>query len=380
METLRIVNVANRNISFRSLGEIERALDQIRSDMGGLDAALDLVTAAVTITHAKRTGGKRGISKTGKRFEVLDTPTQSQLEKNFKLITDLDAKIQSVDSILAQLEYQFKGDTAHKAVLSGAKALRAELNGKIKTAYTAVNKIAKGKVSKTFTDYTDTVATALEDQLDYESVNERLFIDVFAGNLRYTYYLTFEKLRDSTGYESREYNICLSHVIGVDTDLLYVNTILKFATPGKFQMGTQVSNSDEALDVVAQMLRSEGFRNIMGTAAQPLADEDLDRSKFGEYVQKIEVTDDAVVFTLDPKAKQSRSKIVGDLYLMFQGLVDSKLAKKGNSVKYKESGNKVSFYVATTSPIRLNRTQLRVMQSELGLTDGQVKQIIQLVL
>lgn len=383
MRTLRVIQTAGggKNVGFRSLNEIRNLLGDIRGDLENIDNTITALELSAVVIDMNSDGplAARRTSKSSKTVQLLSAPDAKTIDKNFKIVDDLQEKLKSLDGVLAVLNYQFKGSTEHGKVLRETRTLRTDIESRVKKAYAVINKIAKGNARSDFKELCAEVAEMLFEKMEgaFDKSTQRLFVDTEdEGVVRFTHYIRFENLEDDNGHVYKEYNVVLTHLLGNAIDEFHANSIVDFKVPGRFNTGVHVGDAGGALDILENILLSESFKFILSDNDIPLSKRDVPASKFAHLAKKVTVDDDSLTFEVVKGIPIK--KAIDELFIMVKGLMEGKA--KGTQIRYSLEGQKVRFFLTNSRPFKLNRTQLRVMQNDLGLTDEQVKRIMQEVL
>ena len=362
MKTLRIINAGAKTIGFRSLNELRQMMDQISKDLVDIDAKLETVQiSSVTVEIDAK---PKRVSKNNKKVELVDAPTTQELTQHFSILVELDEKLRLLDSMLAQLDYSFKNERDHQATVRELKSLRKNLESKIKASYAFINKVAKGTVDKDFKAFCSEVTAELLEVLEgqYDSSTQRLFVDIIDHTVRYTHYLKLTNFEDDSGYTYKEYYICLTHLLDPGNARYLANTIASFRAPGRFNPGVEVDDAEIAIDTIGNMLISEGFKNVLHGHDLPITDSDVDQARFSDYAKSVKVDGAELVVTLNAGIKGE--DVITNLFVIVQGLLDQKVAK-GQQIKYKIERSKIRFFLNHQQPLKLNRGQLKMMQTTL---------------
>lgn len=394
MRHLRIINraiAAAKNIEFRSVDELLKSARSIGKELDLLETQIQSYEVAA---------GERKLNTSADNRKVnIDAPTQKTLESNFSILVELDDRAKSLDAMIAQLEYQFSGETGHKAALKEVTALRKRVNEQVREVYDIVNTIATDHIPEGFnTMLTKTFDQILEGCKGYYSKSDRrLLVNMDGANVQYTAYLRMLNLVDDAEYTYKEYCAVLTYFTGPDYPKpeTYVNTLSRFVTPGRFNPGERVGNGnvDDAVASIWTLMVSENFAVMVQGDELPLGDDDLKADKFSSVASKVKIDTktNELIFTLLPEKRKepARKRAIQDLYVLLRGLLESKSNPTGDiiksrkfdpNLKYRETSTQVIFQVRTDKPLPLNRVQLRAMQDDLGLSDTQVKSIMQMVL
>lgn len=390
MRHLRVINrvTASKNVGFRSLKELLNAADSIRAELPSIDKEIDSYEVAAAGKSGSHSilGGKP--SKNDKKLKVFSTADKKSLTENFKLLVDLDEKTKSVDSMIAQMDYQFKGDPGYAAAIKQLKALRTDVAKRTKAVYDIINKVASQNIPTAFKSFCKEVTDGILEWLDGNFVKskQRLLISLEGDNVIYTSYLILTGLTDDSGFTYDEYSMVFTYATGPDYNPAeyYVNTMPKFTTPGRFARGTELapkSAVEDAYDVIDMLMQSEGFKHILQGNDLPLDKDDINTDKFNGIADKVAIKSDKLVFTLKRELRGDK-KAIQDLFLLVKGLIDGKVTDQQIRYKVSPNGSNVEFYLVSDNqrPLNVDRAKLKNMQKELNLTDRQVKQIMQLVL
>lgn len=386
MKHLNVINKCTKNTSYRSLSELMNQADKIKEELLDIDLALkEFEIAALTINILGDEPSPKG-SKVSKKL-IINAPTQKELAKHFSILVDLDEKLHLVDSMIAQLSYQFKNERAHEAATKELRGLRKDVEKRLNEVYRLINKIARGTIPKVFKTFCSEIFEHAVDMLDgfYDKAIQRLIVDVESDTVRYTYYIKMTNVEDDQGYNYKEYYMVFSYITGIKKHALYVNTLITFRPPGKFNMGQdlfEVQTGSEpdpevAIDMIINMMIAEGFKDIIQNDYMPIGEEDLNQDSFSDWVSDIEFNKNSIKFKL--LAGNNPDDVLRELFILVKGLLDSRVPD--HNLKYKVNKKDITFYLDKGDrTYMLDREKLFTLQDQLGLTDSQIRKIIQEVM
>lgn len=402
--------------SFRNLSEFNKALDDIRTSLEtnkqqteGLIKSLAAIKTIrlgdenpddLFIDDGTKGGGKK--STNIPKLKKFSIQNQKKIESNFQLMDNLVENLDKLDQMEAELLYGnlsvgLKGQALYRKTIADMKTLRKQVAVEQKAVREIIEKIASDhipEVVKTMTEGTfASVLKALKGS--YEKSTKSVLVDTIANQdkavIRYTSYLQLLSFTDDSGYDHEKYYITLTTEItpsGTEGgNVTYkVNTMSTYRMPGKFNAGETVANKQKAVELIKDILTTEGFLDLVKEIPFPMAQRDVNKKNFGNLATRIKLEDSKLSLLLNPsiKSEEQLHEVMPTVLLAVKGLV---LGKTKGELKYKTARDRetkqwiVRFFYRRPQgdEIVLDKPALDRLQRDLDLDDYTIKRIQQVI-
>lgn len=219
------------------------------------------------------------------------------------------------------------------------------------------------------------------------------------GGSLFSYFIAIQGLRNTDDYEFDEYYVAVTADIK-DTGSMkvYVNTLERFERLGRFDLGHEVSNTNDALRKALTLLHGDSVASSMNKEVIT-----FDKVSAAKRIKRIKgVTDiriirDELYIKLSPsladptkaKVHAAREKIVEQVLLLLQVLVDNagRRSKKQFQHKFEESSTGEIYLRVVITSLRnvldlgaVTQEKLDLVKDILNLDDKQRNQIARYVI
>lgn len=359
---------------FRSLQDVQRLLDTIKSAADDEDNLLrqyerqfaklekqELLAATKTFVITPDGGNaptinyekfKRSDQIHVQKVDKFNIPNMDGLKNNFAIVDELTEKIDQLNVMYGTVAINFKGQRGQDVMLRNITSMRVSLEQKLKKAKDFLEAVGRKYLPTKFKELVEETSSLLAEHLTYSKALTEVYVT--AGEKKgdpflFTFYIKLINLLDPEEDEQIpelyivfSSKLVPSSIIDDDTPTLdmsyYVTMMRSFETPGHFNPGKQVRNSNEAMRELSHLLSIE--LGIADIGALPfnldLKTEDKTKLKAGKMISEIEAAPDAMTFWLQKNLNQTDlDKVIRDLFVDLTAML--KTAKiKNPSLTYKK--------------------------------------------
>jgi len=398
LKTLRSVTMD----AFRNLREFLKFLTDLRAETrkdlrlldnyqrifvsSGLEIALP--NFKVDYDSDEKTPTKKPRKKSGTKIDKIVLKGVRQLTNNFSIIERLSERLELLRSFEAQLEYHFQQDRKRGTALKAIKADIRDIQKAIKQAYAFVNDIAKKNIPKSFQNIIDSIKDTVTEMLweRYENSQERLLIDTSSRDdgevIRFTYYLNLQNLVNDSDYTYKEYWIAVifeAYGSSETVDVEYsIDTSLSFQTPNRIR-GTKFSTSNEAIEIVEDMLAADSFADVLVDTPLALKPSDIKLTSSHNFIRDLDVTDSYIEVKFNSKVlKRNFKEVFEKVFTELRQAVGTDVRIRYRTEKegrlYKVRFVLVPPLGSAAEKLQLDRTQLRQIADMWNLNAEQVRE------
>lgn len=333
--------------------------------------------------------------KRGVKFEDEDSkvhtikiPNIKTLQNNFDVVDELHDKIDILDSVSSQLDYMFKNAPGKAGLLRTIKQTKLSIQKKINKALLFLSKVAKGKeptpLKNIITKTKENLVKGFKNK--YTKLTENLYVhttddDKGRTTFWFSHYLTFSNLLYNEDEVYPNYYVVITGKINpVGQLVVYMNTLLHYKTPNKFNPG-HVVTLDTCIKVLDTLLSADEFIDVLHGMPIPVSRIDIDSKKLSmkEFISDTVVTESTITVIFNRKVtKVNYQKVLTSVL----GEINSAIApySRNGKLKYKPIPKGVVFTLVPKDDNTIDTTvslqKIKLLKSTLGLTDQEVTKII----
>lgn len=392
-------DVAEHN--FRSLEEIERLLEDQKTQVNDLDSLLEQyesqfarqeATSALEfrinvkqgkegLVNQKRREGQHIIIEKYKRVKI---PKLESLKKNTGIVNEYFDKIDILRNLESTVSLHFNKKTGAGKTLQGIKTLRKQIEQKVKTALAFMQKIGTKYEPTPFKAFIQKIADQLEKEIKFSGYENSVYVheDEKDHSLKFSHYLKLEGVEDDEGKTFPELYIVFTNVLSRISgskklgSRYYVTLLYEFATPGKFDIGTNIDSVKAALHVIGTMLELElNLSNPLGVLPHNLDEKEVTKNKFSvsRFISTIGVTERSIEFSLikDVKTQSDAEDIAHKLFGEVRAMLSHTKAKLKTRVDRELGRYKITFTMSSVvRPGQVSIEDVKPLMEKFGVTDS----------
>jgi len=324
---------------------------------------------------------------------IIKIPNLKTLQKNFDIVDELHEKLDILDSISNQVQYSMHNVANKGGVLRSVKSLYTSIRKKVEAALKFLAKVAKGKEPEAFRD----IVVDVKDRLlkdfakKFTKFEQNLYVHTTEDDedrtiFWFTHYLSFSNLvYNGEDVYPNYYVVFTGKIDPIGQLTVYVNTLLHFKTPGKFNPGHPVKDISSAERLVGTLLSSDEFTSNLHGLAVPVSDKELNpkNMKNKDVIKSIKVGESTIAITLNSKVKRANLQtVIGKLIMELNGIL-APFTKGKLKYKVETTGSlfTITFSIVPKDPESIEKNQaevnkIKLLQTRLGFSDAQIKNVI----
>lgn len=392
---------------FRYIDDVSRFLDTMAEEVDDTDKLIKvyqtqlaylkkpkdwvkahLVKAAemeMTITQDgdKKSYLKRKIDPELKKVVV---PNVRKLQEQYALSEDLYEKHRTLEAVETQIAMQFpdRRGEAYEKTMASLSELKAKVAKQLKAVLGFLNEVAAKHVPKTFEKYIDAVRQEVQEHVFFEDSNLFLYVSTTPeGELVFTYYLLLINATNDEGQVTPHLYISVQWVVGESTT---VQVNHEYELPGQLlkEGGTEVSSAGEAVKAISELLTMEDFSSSLGAVPlstqlrKPVSELKPEMFTYRDFIKKLEVDNDKLVFKLRPGMDDEQVKEVA--YALFQEVKALFESSRTAKVRMKPSKSQIEFEVVNVAKGgEVSTIDAQWMQDKFELSDQQLRKVVQIL-
>lgn len=378
--------------NYRSVDELIRELDTVKDALQEVDLMLKDARKAVKAAtlfsidqgDLKHSPAAGKVASVKLRAEDLD-----QMRANFAVTHRLYDLLKTLDVMEAKWKASFPGASreADRAQAEMARQ-RKEVNDKINDAFSFLQGLAQSNAPKNFTDFCDGVARILERSIQYESVNQYVYLFEIDGGLAFSHYLHLSNAVDEEGQLYPDLFVITS-MPAVASPTFYINTTTDFEPPSSTNFAKKVDKVTDVVRALSILLSMDGFDNALADLPVNLliSPKEIKKGMFNaaEYISSLGVDEDtgAFYFYLKPTVKDANliRKIAAQLYVDMGGMILATRSKLRMSPPKKMSKNYVIFFTMEKpeGAPRATKDDVAFLNDRFQLNDDQVGKVLKII-
>lgn len=297
-------------------------------------------------------------------------------------------KLDFLNGLEDQLQREFQQDRAHNKAVTEIRALKKLVTQKLGQAHTVLSRFAKKQAPREFLALTKGVSDTLRDRIagNFDTLTTKTLVTFSPQSVTFFNYLQLKGFTNDDGFIFGNFYVILACTIdaGARTSY-YVSTSPNFISPDKVKLKHQFSTLENGLEIIDDLFELEKFTGLIADSPSPFESTELDPSKFSvrDALDKVVVGDTGVLFLLKKTANKIAEDVLKTLLAELRTLTKKRLKRMRYRIETPRAGRVAIRIVFPPDPTpgiaqeQLNRAQLRVLRDQLGLTDTQVKKILQ---
>jgi hypothetical protein len=310
-------------------------------------------------------------------------PNVKKLEEQYSLSEDLYEKHRTLEAVEAQLSMQFpdRRGEAYTATIAALHELKGKVAKQLKTVLGFLNEVAAKHVPKTFEKYIDVIRQEVQEHVMFEDSNLFLYVSTSAeGQIVFTYYLMLINATNDEGKVTPSLYISVQWVVGESTTI-QINP--EYELPGQLlkEGGESVGSAGEAVKAISDLLALEDFSSSLGTVPlstqlrKPLNELKPEMFSYKDFIQKLDVDEDKLVFKLRKGVEPEQAKEVAyALYQEVKGLFKSSRTAK---IRMKPSSTQIEFTVTNVAKGReVSVHDAEFLGQKFGLNNAQLRKVL----
>jgi len=259
LKELKVVK-ANKSVRLRNLKGVKQFLAEARSR----------VTKYQTLLNKHQALCAKVIKETGCVVSGTDSEYIPSLRTNFEIAASYTSELEMLDSILFQMDHSFKTEASRSTVIRASQRLRGDIANKLERVYKFIASIAADSQPAAFREIARELTNKFKDSIPqnrYKNFTNQVLVRTLLheqhANLEFTHYIRIQEFK-ADNYVYDDYYIVLTGVTGNNNRLdLYLTTLPKFTAPGKFERGREVSDIQETLSALHNLLEADKITDIL---------------------------------------------------------------------------------------------------------------------
>ncbi len=403
------------NYDFRSPKELEVYLDSMGKDVDQIDKNLDneeklfaktfarskvLSAKVFTLDRYGKTPKIRGVQNRdikGPHVEILKIPKVESLRKNFGVVTQLHDKLDTLESLEAQIKTVLKDVKGQSVATKHITTMKTHVKKTMQKALDFLNKIATKHEPMLFKETVDAVCKEVLKRVEgrIKKSAKALYVTVSTDEngdtFWFTKYLGLAGLVDDNDYEySTFYVVFTAQIDPAASMTFYVNTLTKFKAPGTFNVGSQFDDPSSGGKVLDALLAHENFSSLAQRMHLPIkpGDTSLKNIKMKGIILDVEVSEDHSVIVTFAKKVTREDLEAGLINIVFEQLRKALSPSTHAQLKYRpfDRGGYLAaefMYLLpppdATETLRLNIAAVERLKNVLGLSEKQVDDIVKML-
>lgn len=396
MAIKRINRSAFMERSFRSAEEVLRYIDKLKQETDELcRVARQQIRLLSSVTLDIAGDGPRYNSPVGKAGapEKIVVEDMEKFRSNYSVAAEMQERLEELNVIQAELEMKFgdnssarMGSTVMKATAQ-LQLIRTKLQQELREVLDTLQHLAHAKVPESFKKFTQGLYDAVSKGLNYEDVQQQLFIHEHEGAITFSYYLKLINPRDlNDKLWTHGLYIVTSAVFRQKSTDRYVTVLQQFAPPGRFLLGRPISSGKQALEIISQLLERDNFANSLGRL--PL-ENILDTKRIGtdsfrkqfkhaDQITKLTIDEDSLVFHLSKSVTDEAvvQQIQKQLHVELQGL-KARTNVNVRSTIVNEKPRKIAVtFTRGGGEAAVTVNDIRFLGDRFGVTPGTLKKVV----
>jgi len=341
----------------------------------------------IRVTRATPTSTTLGV-----KLSKFVVPSKDVLENNSKVVQDLYANAQELDSIEALLKQTFAGAKNQPNALRALRSLKSEIDATIYKALTALNSLAKKHIPSEMKTLNTRLVSFLLDYVDpktYTDISKIIYVAPSGKDLHFSLYVGLSNLKDTTGYSYKEYYVVLTGIVDGSGHIRYfLNTLPDFKVPGNYMVGKEVGTEQEMLGRIKMLLTTSDILSEYERKPMPVNTRDLHLKKINQVkgVRSAVVDKDEIVLGLTSKTQNNVNAVLTEIVPLLNRVVG--LNPRSKSLfkwALKERGGKAFLHFMLvpkqgdkgTSEFSINREKLMDLQRALELDDESIRRMVE---
>lgn len=370
-----------------SLLPIKASKLRISLSAKGKDSSTDEISIRHVAGVAPKVAPKSAPSGVlGKDFKFANLKAA---EPHASVIDELHEKLQELDSIEAMLLQAFPDAKGQPAALKAVRALKQELDITYDKAFTALTKVSDANLPKELRGLGEDAQEFLESNLDTKlykpnSIDNYSYVTKTKDGLwNYTYYITIDDLKNSSGFIFHTYYVVLTALIDKQKHATYhLTTLVDFRIPGKFPIGSTIGNTSDLQKKLNILLRHNDIIHVLEKKPLNMDTKGAKSRGFGSIkgVADTSVVDDTLLVKLTNKKPlpQEIADVVKQVMPLLKPLTGNKA--KSSDISWKKvpkRGYMELHFIFVTSlgaagKSSINIEKLKELQHALGLSEEEV--------
>jgi hypothetical protein len=316
-------------------------------------------------------------------------PKVTSVQHNTDVLNELHDKAEELASIEAFLTQSFANTKGQPAALKAVRELLKNVDETIYKAFESLHKVADSYLPKEFKELSDALTDILLDSLDPDSYADLHHVTYVVRTedkmWHYTYYVTIEDLKNSSGFIFDDYNVVLSALIDTKKHAsYYLTTLSEFRIPGKFPIGKAINSVNDIKHTLAILLGHNDVIDILHKKPLPLDSNSVKQHGFKNLpgVVSVNVQDDSLIVTLSKKNSTTANinKVITGILPVLNRIAGNKSKKSviTKKIERTQSGATITFILVGAvkdKEVGINTNQLKELQHALDLTDADIRSI-----
>ena len=316
-------------------------------------------------------------------------PSTTTLVQNNEVLNQLLENVQELKYAIQLLEQGFEEGPQRDAALKASKLLFKSADDRIAAAFDVLDNLAvrhmptpMNQIAKAMVKHLST--TVVKGR--YKDVSEYCHVANYgtSGAIIFSFYHVFHELKSDSGFVFDKYYVVLTGIVENRGLRLYINTMPDFKLPGRYPLGTEVSNLTPAkINIYADEFLAQNDVSVeLERQTMPIDKARIKTSGMLKIpgVKSMYVFDDGFRVSLKPEysAPEKHALVAAPVMLRLNRLLGNK-GKSKVAYKTHRNGNTImlEFVMINSSGLskKLSKSGLSEIQDALGLTDAQVNQI-----
>jgi len=320
-------------------------------------------------------------------IKKIVVPNLSKLKDNYALAEDLYEKHRTLEAMQTQLAMQFpdRRGEAYDNAMASLKTLTDKVGAQLKTVLGFLSDVAEEHVPNEFKKYMNAVSAEVSEHVLFEDSNLFLYVHIDEeGELVFTYYLMLINATNDEGattphlYISIQWKVTANEVeVQVNHEYEAPNALLKSG-------GTGVESAGEAVKAISHLLELEDFATSLGTIPlsqqlrKPSAQIDPNIFSYKEFIGKLTVDDDKLVFSLRKGVSKDQAKEIA--YQLYQEVKQLIKNSRGAKLKVTYTNKEIAFTIISVAQgTDISTYDAQFLQERFGLTDQQLRKVITII-
>ncbi len=325
----------------------------------------------------------------------LKIPKADQLAKNYAVVVELLSKSRDLDLIASELEIRFgKGaDAATQAAIKKANTnlqlVRSKIDRALSTAGTYLTEVASQHAPNKFLLLVKNLGKMLSKGMVFKSVRTFLYVYPDGDGHTFLHYFWLMDVTDAEGAQIPEVFVTVSCTPTADGDMNFrLNTMLNFATPGRFPLGKEfvfqkpadaknlakILNFQLSLDNVANNYGRLSLRQLLGPVK-------LDKKSFSleNMVESLSVDGNSLKFKFTDAVDtiEKASKLASQINIELQTMIRRTKAKTRQKIDPNDFS--ATFFFVRPIGFPVNEEDLSFLQERFDLDDTTLDHIVETI-
>lgn len=376
----------NKFTSLQQVKEyLKEQLEQLRIDEQVVDNQIrlgsKLLANGPTYTVEDVGGGKTKLKRTiNIDFPDVEIPNKEKLAEKYKILEEQTQRYKALLDTQNEIRLQFKNSSGplFNELMGSFQKIKTATEEVLKKLFEFLNQVAEGHAPKEYKKFVVALAKELETHLQFDSMKTMTYAAVDdKGALVFAGYIIIQNATNDEQKQVPNLYVVIKWTVGGNVEIFCEH---EFVAPNLLEGGSLVKDLRSAAQAVKQELTLEGFSSAIGNLPLSMqmkrGSEELKEIFLtaNEFVSKVEVSEDALIFVLKPGINSKEMKEVQ--YQLYEHVRAMLKNRRGAKVSMHPTGNLIKFTITNLdAKYGVMPHDIEWLKDKYELTESQLRKI-----